>query len=211
MPSPTDLPTHTFPTASAFASFLQTHHTTSRGLYIQHSKKGSGIPSITYTEALELCLCYGWIDGRRNALSATHFLQRYTPRRARSNWSARNVEIVERLVGEDRMREEGLKRVEEARRDGRWGRAYRGAGEMKVPGDLEEALGRVQGAREAFERLGRQRRYELVLRVENGGEETRGRRVEGVVRTLGRKREAETDMVETRAKQPRRAGLRTRV
>jgi uncharacterized protein YdeI (YjbR/CyaY-like superfamily) len=109
------------PTSAAeWEAWLEANHDASEGVWLKIAKKGSGIPSVTIAEALDVCLCFGWIDSRREALDEDHYLQRYTPRRPRSNWSRINVEKVAKLTAAGRMRPAGLAEVERAKADGRW-------------------------------------------------------------------------------------------
>jgi uncharacterized protein YdeI (YjbR/CyaY-like superfamily) len=112
-----------FASAAEWEAWLEANHASSDGLWIKVAKKGSGIPSVTTAEALDLCLCFGWIDSQRRALDENYFLQRYTPRRPRSNWSRINVEKVTELTAAGRMRPAGLAEVERAKADGRWAAA----------------------------------------------------------------------------------------
>ena len=130
-------------------------------------KRASGLPSITPVEAIDVALCWGWIDAIRKGLDATSFLQRYTPRRRRSTWSRINVENVARLIAEGRMTEAGLAEVAAAKADGRWDRAYPGAKEMTLPDDLQAAIDADPAARETFSRLNAQNRYALAFRLHN--------------------------------------------
>ena len=116
-------PTLSFASAAEWEAWLEAHHASSDDLWIKVAKKGSGIPSVTTAEALDLCLCFGWIDSQRRALDENYFLQRYTPRRPRSNWSRINVEKVTELTAAGRMRPAGLAEVERAKADGRWAAA----------------------------------------------------------------------------------------
>jgi uncharacterized protein YdeI (YjbR/CyaY-like superfamily) len=183
-PPPTDLPTHTFPTAHALETFLEQNHTTSPGIYLKLAKKASGIPSITAAEAVETALCFGWIDGRANALDDNYWLVRYTPRRAKSIWSQKNVATVARLVESGRMRAAGLAAVEAAKEDGRWERAYAGPKSMGVPDDFGNKLAREPGARTFFEGLKRSERYAVLWRVETAQPGVRERRIEALVEML---------------------------
>lgn len=185
----TDPPTLLFPTPAAFDTWLATHGTTTpAGLFLQITKKSApGPASLTYDQAVDTALCHGWIDGQRRALSATAFLQRFTPRRKRSVWSARNVAKVGVLEAEGRMKAEGRREVEEARGDGRWEAAYGGGGEVRVPRELEGVLEGNERARRGWEALGRSARAEAVYRIGSARrEETRKRRVEEVVEGLER-------------------------
>lgn len=112
--------------ARAWEAWLAEHHEDSPGVWLRVAKKGSGVASVTISEALDVCLCYGWIDGLRHSLDGTYFLQRYTRRRARSTWSQVNVARVGALVAAGRMRPAGLAEVEAAQADGRWAAAYHG-------------------------------------------------------------------------------------
>ncbi|KAL4918333.1 hypothetical protein BDW62DRAFT_200959 [Aspergillus aurantiobrunneus] len=185
-PLPTDLPIHSFPTASDFETFLDENHTTSPGIYLKLAKKSSGLESISAAEAVEVALCFGWIDGRANGLDENHWLVRYTPRRAKSLWSAKNVGTVQRLVEGGRMREAGLEAMEAAKRDGRWGRAYDGPASIEVPRDLEEALGCDERAREVFGGLNRTERYWVLHPLQTGAVSRRKEKIEGIVGMLAR-------------------------
>ncbi len=114
------LPQLAVTSAAAWEEWLEANHDAAEGAWLKIAKKGSGIPSVTIAEALDLCLCFGWIDSRREALDDDHYLQRYTPRRPRSNWSRINVEKVASLTAAGRMRPAGLAEVERAKADGRW-------------------------------------------------------------------------------------------
>lgn len=129
-----------FKSAKAFETWLKRHHATSDGLWVKIAKKGVGEPSVTYPEAVEIALCWGWIDGQKKALDAQHFLQRFTPRRSRSIWSKINVDKVEALVAAGRMQPAGQAQIDAAKADGRWGKAYDSARTASVPDDLQAAL-----------------------------------------------------------------------
>jgi len=116
---PTDLPVLDFPDQAAFEAWLEANPT-APGVYVKLAKKGAGVPSVTYAELVESLLCFGWIDGRSNRLDDRYYLQRITPRRARSAWSRTNVAAVEALTAAGRMRPAGLAAAEAARADGRW-------------------------------------------------------------------------------------------
>jgi uncharacterized protein YdeI (YjbR/CyaY-like superfamily) len=118
------LPRVSFASAAEWEAWLEENHDSSPGVWLKIAKKGRGIPSVTIAEALDACLCFGWIDSRREALDDDYYLQRYTPRRPRSKWSRINVEKVERLAAEGRMRPAGLAEVERAKADGRWEAGY---------------------------------------------------------------------------------------
>ncbi|KAL2853997.1 hypothetical protein BJX68DRAFT_232628 [Aspergillus pseudodeflectus] len=186
---PENFPTHSFPDASSFESFLETNHSTLPGLYLKLTKKSSGIPSITAPEAVEVALCFGWIDGRANSLAdGIHWTVRYTPRRAKSMWSAKNVATIARLIEEGRMRPAGMEVVESAKADGRWERAYDGPASIEVPKDLEEALKEVgnEKAREFLEGLNRSDRYGVLHRLQTAPVSKREERVKAVVEMLAK-------------------------
>lgn len=185
-PLPTDLPIHAFASAPEFETFLEKNHTTAGGVYLKLAKKSSGIASITASEAVEVALCFGWIDGRANGLDEKFWLVRYTPRRAKSLWSAKNVGTVARLVEAGRMRRAGLEAVEAAKRDGRWERAYDGPANIEVPADLDEALGANGRAKEVFEGLNRTDRYSVLHRLQTGAVSKRVNKIEAVVDMLSR-------------------------
>jgi uncharacterized protein YdeI (YjbR/CyaY-like superfamily) len=144
------------------------HHAREREVWLRIFKKGSGRPSITIAEALDVVLCWGWIDGIRKALDEHSYLQRYTPRRAKSIWSQINREHVARLRKAGRMTPHGQRQVDAAKADGRWNSAYapmRGALDDNFPGDLRAAIDASPRARKTFESLGRQNLYALAFRT----------------------------------------------
>ncbi|MGY1744809.1 YdeI/OmpD-associated family protein [Blastococcus sp. SYSU D00695] len=187
MTLPTDLPVLAFPDQAALEAWLEAEGDSAPGLYVRLAKKGSGIASVTYAELVESCLCFGWIDGRSNRLDEATYLQRITPRRARSVWSQKNVAAVARLVEAGRMRPAGLAAVEAAQADGRWDRAYPGSAEAEVPDDLAAALDAVPGARATFDALPAQERFSLLWPVYTAATaRTRERRVTAAVAAVSR-------------------------
>lgn len=143
--------------------WLTTNDDSSDGIWLMLAKKGVTTPtSLSYQEALEEALCSGWIDGQRRANDETTYVQRFTPRRARSIWSRRNVGIVARLAEEDRLRPRGVAEIERAKSDGRWDRAYAGPSTAQPPAALETALDAAPAARAAFTRLTRAARYSAI-------------------------------------------------
>src|SRR4051794_15064438 len=153
-----------FPDQAAFEAWLEAEHATAPGVYVKLAKKGAGVPSVTYAELVESCLCFGWIDGRSNRLDEKFYLQRLTPRRARSVWSQKNVDAVEALTLDGRMRPAGLAAVDAARADGRWERAYAGSATITVPDDLAAALAAEPAAQKEFEALDGANRYAVLWR-----------------------------------------------
>ncbi|MFZ1155363.1 MAG: YdeI/OmpD-associated family protein [Solirubrobacteraceae bacterium] len=181
-------PILTVPDAAGWRAWLVEHDQEPAGVWLRLAKKGVSQPTgLTYDEALEEALCHGWIDGQVGRLDERTYRQRFTPRRARSSWSKRNVGIVERLTGEGRMRPAGVAAVEQARADGRWELAYAGQAAIEVPEDLADALRRTPQAQAMFEILTRQNRYAILLRIHNAKRaDTRARRIERFVAMLTR-------------------------
>jgi uncharacterized protein YdeI (YjbR/CyaY-like superfamily) len=182
---PTDLPVLSFADQAALEDWLDAEHATAAGVYVKLAKKGAGVPSVTYPELVEACLCFGWIDGRSNRLDDRFWLQRITPRRPRSVWSRKNVDAVEALVEAGRMRPAGIAAVEAARADGRWERAYAGSATITVPDDLAAALDADPAARAAFDALDGANRYAVLWRVHTAATPaTRTRRITSLVDML---------------------------
>ncbi|KAB8230905.1 bacteriocin-protection, YdeI or OmpD-associated-domain-containing protein [Aspergillus alliaceus] len=181
---PSDLPIHPFRSAKEFEHFLEREHLTAPGIYLKLAKKNSGIASVSRDEAVETALCFGWIDGRANAYDEDWWLVRYTPRRAKSIWSKKNVMTVESLVKAGRMRPAGLAVVEAAKADGRWGRAYDGPASITVPDDLATALASKPPAAAFFESLNRSDRYSLLVQLQWAAPQRREKRIETLVRML---------------------------
>ena len=181
-------PTLTVADADAWHAWLDAHHADSSGVWLVLARKGTIDPtSLTYDQALDEALCHGWIDGQRRSGDASTFVQRFTPRRARSPWSKRNVGIVERLSKEGRMQPAGMAEVERARSDGRWQAAYEGQRSIAVPADLAAGLAAEPKAQAMFEILTSQNRYAILYRIEGAKRaETRARRIEQFVAMLAR-------------------------
>lgn len=172
--------------AAAWRGWLDAHEDKDHGVWLVLARKGTVEPtSLTYAEALDEALCSGWIDGQKRSRDGATFLQRFTPRRARSIWSQRNVEHVARLTADGRMRPRGHEEVDRARADGRWDRAYAGSATAEAPPDLLAALDAAPGARAAFDALDRQARYSVLhpLMVAPSPA-VRAQRVARAVRTL---------------------------
>ena len=186
-PMADELPELIVPAQKAWKAWLAKHHR-QPGVWLVIAKKGTLEPtSLTYDQALEEALCHGWIDGQIGRRDEVTYRQRFTPRRARSAWSARNVGIVERLLSDGRMRPSGLEAIESAKADGRWERAYHGPAKSEVPRDLADALARDPRARAMFEILTSQNRYAILYRIQaTRRPETRARAIERFVVMLGR-------------------------
>jgi uncharacterized protein YdeI (YjbR/CyaY-like superfamily) len=186
VPADDDLPQLPFASTAEWEAWLEDNPGCD-GVWVKIAKKGSGIDSVGYPEVLESALCFGWIDGRRESLDGTWFLQRFTPRRRRSKWSRINRDTVERMTKEGRMRPSGLAEVERAKADGRWAAAYEGQRSMSVPDDLRRELDARPAAREFFETLTSQNRYAILYRLQDAKRpETRARRLAQFVEMLER-------------------------
>jgi uncharacterized protein YdeI (YjbR/CyaY-like superfamily) len=173
--------------AAAWRTWLH-HHEESTGVWLVLAKKGTTEPTnLTHPQALEEALCHGWIDGQRGRRDETTFRQRFTPRRARSPWSKRNVGLAEQLIREDRMGPAGRLEVERAKADGRWEAAYHGQARIEVPDDLAAALSGQPRAEAMFEILSSQNRYAVLFRIHGAKRaETRARRIAQFVDMLAR-------------------------
>jgi len=179
------VPTIFFASAAEWEEWLEANHAASPGVRLEIAKKNTGIQSVRYPEALESALCFGWIDGRREALDENYFLQRFTPRQPRSKWSKINREKAEGLVAAGRMRPAGLAEVERAKADGRWEAAYESQSRIAIPDDLERELATRPQAKEFFFRLSSQNRYSILCRPQDAKKpETRARRLAKFVAML---------------------------
>jgi uncharacterized protein YdeI (YjbR/CyaY-like superfamily) len=183
-----EFPILEFPTARAFTDWLAEHHATADGVWIRFAKKASGIASITYAEALEEALCFGWIDGQSKRLDDVWYLQKFTPRRARSIWSKINCARATALMDAGRMKPAGIAEVERAQKDGRWERAYDSPSRATVPDDLAAALAKNRRASAFFATLDSRNRYAILHRVQTAKKpETRARRITDFVAMLARR------------------------
>jgi len=179
------LPILPFASTRDWESWLEEHHDSSAGLWLQIAKKASGLETVTYAQALDVALCFGWIDGQKAGYDEVYFLQRFTPRRARSKWSQINVDKVTELIAAGRMRPSGLAQIEAARADGRWDAAYGGMATITVPDDLQAALDANPAAAAFFATVSRTNRYAVLYRVYDAKRpETRARRIEALVAML---------------------------
>ena len=174
-------------TVAAWERWLKRHHATAAGVWIRMAKKASGIASVDHPEALEVALCYGWIDGQRKGEDAQHFLQRFTPRTARSTWSKINRDKVLKLIDDGRMQPAGLAEIERARADGRWDAAYDAQSVATVPPDLQAALDANRKAKAFFATLDSRNRYAVLFRTQGAKKpETRARRIAQFVEMLAK-------------------------
>jgi uncharacterized protein YdeI (YjbR/CyaY-like superfamily) len=176
-----------FASKQEFEAWLEEHHATADGVWIKYAKKGTGIPTVVYAEALDVALCFGWIDGQAKPIDETHYMQRFTPRRARSRWSKRNVGKAEALIASGAMRPAGAAEIERAKADGRWDAAYDSPRTSTVPDDLAAELDRNPDAKAFFEGLNATNRYAILYRLQEAKRpETRARRLEKFVGMLKR-------------------------
>jgi uncharacterized protein YdeI (YjbR/CyaY-like superfamily) len=174
-----------FATSADLEAWLDENGEESDGIWLKFAKKGSGIESVVYAEALDVVLCHGWIDGQTKRIDDDHYVQRFTPRRQRSKWSKRNRAKAEQLIAEGRMRRAGLREVERARQDGRWDEAYDSPSTATVPEDFRRALQAKPAALEFFESLGATKRYSFLYRIKDAKRpETRAKRIAEYVELL---------------------------
>jgi uncharacterized protein YdeI (YjbR/CyaY-like superfamily) len=156
-----------FRDAASFYKWLGKHHDQRNEVWVKIHKVDSGLKSITPKEAIDVVLCWGWIDGQRKAFDERSYLQRYSPRSRKSTWSRINVDNVARLVAEGRMTEHGLREVDAAKADGRWARAYKSVKEMTIPADLQAAIDAEPEAKAMLAKLSSQNRFALAFRTHN--------------------------------------------
>ena len=182
-----ELPIIAFEHARAWADWLVSHHASSRGVWIKLAKKGSGIPSVTYPEALDVALAWGWIDGQKGRYDDTAWLQKFTPRGPRSIWSKINREKALALIASGEMQPPGLAEVDRAKQDGRWDAAYDSPSRATVPEDFAAALAANARAAEFFSTLNAANRYAVLWRIQTVKKaETRARRIAEFVEMLAR-------------------------
>jgi uncharacterized protein YdeI (YjbR/CyaY-like superfamily) len=182
-----DLPILLFAAPADLEAWFEQHHTEPDGFWLKVAKKDSGEASVTYGEALELALCFGWIDSQKRGHDEKFFLQRFTPRRPRGRWSRINRDKVEQLIAAGTMRPAGMAEVEAAKADGRWEAAYEGQRTAKVPDDLQRELNANAAAREFFATLDSANRYAVIYRLNDAKKpETRERRLRKFVAMLER-------------------------
>ena len=183
-PAP-EYPTLEFKTQKAYETWLAKNHAKVPGVWIKLAKKGSGVKSITYAEAVEASLCYGWIDGQSKSIDDTAWQQKYTPRGRRSIWSKVNIGKVEALIKAGRMQPAGLAAVEAAKKDGRWAAAYEPPSKAGVPPDLQAALDASPKAKAFFATLNSTNRYAILFRTQTAKKpETRAKRIKQFVEML---------------------------
>jgi uncharacterized protein YdeI (YjbR/CyaY-like superfamily) len=181
------LATKSFKSPEKWKAWLEKNHDKSEGVWLRFFKKDSGQKSINHAEALDEALCYGWIDGQADSFDEKSWLQKFTPRRAKSIWSKKNTENVERLIQTGRMEKAGMAEVEAARADGRWTKAYDSPKNMNMPEDFLKELSKNKKARTFFESLNRTNLYSIHWRLQTAKKpETRQRRIQTILGMLER-------------------------
>jgi uncharacterized protein YdeI (YjbR/CyaY-like superfamily) len=188
-PSTRELPTVAFASRTAWKTWLGKHHDTSSGVWLKIAKSGRPVSTVTYADALDVALSYGWIDGQKNKLDDDYWLQRFCPRTPRSRWSKINCAKALDLIETGQMRPAGLREVERAKADGRWDAAYDSQRTAAVPSDLQDALDRNATARRFFATLDSANRYAILYRIHDAKRpETRARRIEQYVAMLSERK-----------------------
>jgi uncharacterized protein YdeI (YjbR/CyaY-like superfamily) len=176
-----------FANKKKWADWLAKEQDQSAGVWLKIAKKEAGIPSVTYEEALDVALCYGWIDGQKKGFDDQYWLQKFTPRGSKSIWSKINTEKAERLIADGEMKPAGLKAIELAKQDGRWDAAYASQKNISVPEDFQAALNKNKKAKAFFVTLKSAERYSFLFRIQNAKKpETRARKIEQFIEMLYR-------------------------
>jgi uncharacterized protein YdeI (YjbR/CyaY-like superfamily) len=180
-------PVMEFKTSALFEKWLAKHHASAAGVWLKIAKAKSGIETVSQSEALDVVLCYGWIDGLRRAFDEKYFLQKYTPRTQKSIWSVINKNKVAALIKAGRMQPAGLAAIDAAKKDGRWEKAYGSSTNMTVPADLQKALDKSKKAKAFFAKLSAQNRFAILFRIHQVKKaETRARKIETFIGMLER-------------------------
>ena len=184
-----DPPIIPFASRDAWEAWLEGQHARSDGLWLKFAKKGSGIETVTYDQAVEIALCYGWIDGQVRRFDEDYYLQRFTPRRPRSKWSKINRQKATELIERGEMKPAGLREVERAKADGRWDAAYDAPSTATVPEDLLRELDKYDVARKFFSTLDSRNRYAILYQIQDAkSPETRARRIQKYVTMLNERK-----------------------
>lgn len=177
-----------FATQQDWEAWLNEHHTDTRGIWLKIAKKESGILSLSYAEALESALCYGWIDGQKASFDEKYWLQKFTPRGPKSMWSQVNCDKATALLASSRMQPAGIRQVELAKADGRWEAAYQSQSKITIPGDFQRELDTNQKAKEFFTTLNSVNRYAILFRIQAAKKpETRSARIKKFIEMLANK------------------------
>jgi len=174
-----------FETQHDWETWLKEHHADTKGIWLKLAKKAAGTPSVSYAEALDSALCYGWIDGQKATFDDKYWLQKFTPRGARSMWSKVNCDKATALIADGRMQPAGLRQVELARSDGRWEAAYESQSKITIPDDFQRELDKNQRAKEFFSTLDSANRYAVLFRIQTAKKpETRSARIQKFIEML---------------------------
>jgi uncharacterized protein YdeI (YjbR/CyaY-like superfamily) len=180
-----DQPVLFFADVSEWEAWLEKHHDDIPGIWIKFAKKDSGIASLTYADALQLALCFGWIDGQAKSIDDIYYMQKFTKRRSKSIWSKRNIGFVEALTKAGKMRPSGIAEVEAAKADGRWGQAYDSPSNMTMPDDFKVALESNPKAKAFYETLNKTNTYAILWRIQTAKRpETRASRIQKLITML---------------------------
>lgn len=183
--TPSELPVMLFEHKKAWETWLDENHAVSSGIWLSIAKKASGVQSVSYDEALEVALCYGWIDGQKKTYDEISWLQKFTPRGAKSIWSKINTQKAEKLIERGLMKPAGLKAVESAKQDGRWQAAYDSFGKASIPDDFQSELDKNVSAKAFFATLNQQNRYAILFRIQTAKKpETRTKRIQQFIDML---------------------------
>lgn len=187
MTNSNDTPILAFKTPETFETWLEANHNDSTGIWLKIFKKDSGEKTVSYAEALDVALCYGWIDGQKKAFDEQAWLQKFCPRRAKSVWSKINIGHVDRLSKEGRMRPAGLKAIEKAKADGTWEKAYDSQSNMTIPEDFLQELSKNKAAEAFFKGLNKTNLFAIGFRLQTAKKpETREKRMKEIIEKLGR-------------------------
>ncbi len=182
-----DVPTRSFASASAWEKWLAANHLKPDGIWLRIFKKETGKKTVTYAEALDEALCYGWIDGQKKKFDSDSWIQKFTPRRPRSIWSKRNIEHIERLTKEKRMKAAGLKAFEDAKKDGRLAAAYDSASNSTIPEDFLKRLEKNKKAKAFFDTLNKANKYAITFRLQTAKKpETREKRMNLILEMMAK-------------------------
>jgi uncharacterized protein YdeI (YjbR/CyaY-like superfamily) len=186
-PVKTDLPVVHFEKAEILKDWLEKNHLDSSGIWLRIFKKNSGVLSVNHDQALDEALCFGWIDGQAKSYDEQSYLQKFTPRRARSMWSKRNIEHVKRLENEGRMKPSGRKEAEAAKTDGRWDRSYDSPSNMTIPEDFLNELSKDPQSEGFFNNLNKTNKYAIAWRLQTAKKtETRTKRMKAILEMLSK-------------------------
>jgi len=179
------LPTKKFASEKEWQTWLAKNHNKSNGVWLMFAKKNADKPTVTYAEALDIALCYGWIDGQKNSYDEQYWMQKFVPRGAKSIWSKKNIEHTERLINEGKMQPAGLKAIEAAKANGMWEKAYDAQSKMTVPEDFLKALQKNKKANAFFKTLNRTNLFSIAFRLQTAKkEETRQKRIAKIIEML---------------------------